>query len=156
MPESKSAGFPNGYITLGDFPAPGAAHINVSNDLVAMTRNTSASHKVGNDTDRLLWVGDKEVLLMHSPRNEGTYPDNGCSAEIYTSSGDPYIELELLTQLENLAVGESFDQVVTYTLLPRTEATPEAEVAKTIRFLIRQAHRDAATATSISDQPSLN
>ena len=63
---------------------------------------------------------------------------NLCGSSVHAlqmrSSGDPYIELELLTQLENPAVGESFDQVVTYTLLPRTEATPEAEVAKLFDF----------------------
>ncbi len=78
-------------------------------------------------------MGEKVAVRIDSPRVLGlTYPDNNSSAEIYTNE-DPkaYVELEFLSPLKILKVGEKMDLTTTYTLIPRISENAEQE-ARTI------------------------
>ena len=69
---------------------------------------------------------------MDSPRiDQEIYPDNNSSAEIYTNY-DPkaYVELEFLSPLKTLQVGEKMDLTVTYTLIKTTSENIEEQVRK--------------------------
>lgn len=110
----------------------------MTNGLPSLTRDTVSSSKIGNDAGTLLWVGERSALLIESPRIPGVlrsgYPDNGCSAEIYTNPNPaPYIELEMLGPLTSLAQGNSLSATSLYSLHQRTEATPFDEAAKIFR-----------------------
>ncbi|MBM3846448.1 MAG: hypothetical protein FJ405_09205 [Verrucomicrobia bacterium] len=101
--------------------------------LLSIERDSTSSYKIGNDADSLVWVGEKSLVRIDSPRGEGDYPDNGSSAEIYTNP-DPlaYVELELLGPLRVLKVGDRIYQTNTYTLYPRRGLTPEAEAREVL------------------------
>ncbi|HVR34417.1 MAG TPA: DUF4380 domain-containing protein [Methylomirabilota bacterium] len=131
VPVPASSRFSRGYTLLSEAPPPG---MELKDGLLAVKRNPAASHKIGSDAGTLVWVGERSVLRMDSPRVRGaSYPDNGSSAEVYTSADPlPYVELEMLGPLESLKVGERLDQACVYTLLERTEDSPEAEARKVL------------------------
>jgi len=109
-------------------------NLRVDNGLLSLTRDPKAAHKIGTDATGLIWVGEAKVLKIDAPyRILGDYPDNGCSAEIYTNP-DPlaYVELEMLGTLRKMIVGDKVRHSSTYTLLRRTEVDPELEVRKLI------------------------
>ena len=108
------------------------SNLRITDGLLTLTRDPKTSHKVGTDAGALFWVGKEAVVRIDSPRKIfGEYPDEGCSAEIYTNP-DPlaYVELEMLGPLQKLIAGDSITRTSTYTLLRRTEADPELEVRR--------------------------
>ena len=77
-------------------------------------------------------VGQQAVLRIDSPRKIfGDYPDDGCSAEIYTNP-DPlaYVELEMLGPLHKMIAGDKITRASSYTLLRRMEVDPDLEVRR--------------------------
>ncbi|MBX3744913.1 MAG: DUF4380 domain-containing protein [Verrucomicrobiae bacterium] len=127
--------FPEGYNRQSGEALP--SDLAVERGLLSLTRDPRRSTKIGLDTDRLLWVGTDQALLIESPRLRGaSYPDHDSSAEIYTNP-DPktYIELEMLGPLRRIGPGESLSQTNTYTLLRRPPGSdPEAFARKTFRI----------------------
>ena len=120
---------PGGYYRLSDeLPA----HLKIEDDVLWLTRDPKASHKIGTDSGSLFWVGKDALLRIDSPRQLlGEYPDAGCSAEIYTNPNPlAYVELEMLGPLTKMVVGDSITRASSYTLLRRTEVDPELEVRK--------------------------
>ena len=108
------------------------ANLKVDNGLLSLTRDRNKSHKIGCDASILLWMGEKVAVRIDSPRVPGaSYPDSNSSAEIYTNL-DPkaYVELEFLSPLKTLRVGEKMDLTTTYTLIPRTTENAEQEARK--------------------------
>jgi hypothetical protein len=128
-PRPASSMFTNGYYIFGDQPWPQLRH---DSDLIAATRDTTKPHKMGSDTDRLLWVGSNTMCLVSSRReSHGEYPDRGASAEIYTNR-DPkkYVELELLGPLSLMKPGDQISRTSVYRLLPRTRDDAAAEARR--------------------------
>lgn len=125
-PVPKKSVFADGYTLLIPAPPPS---LKFENGLVSLARNPKAPHKIGLDADSLLWVGEKHVLRIDSPRVKGgDYPDKGSSTEIYTAADPlPYIELETLGPLHELKAGDTIKRSNLYTLSRRTQRTPEAE-----------------------------
>ncbi len=131
LPVPPASIYSSGYQALGSVPPD----IAVTNGLISMTRDKTSSAKIGNDAGALLWIGERNALLIESPRAEGlprgAYPDNGCSAEIYTNPDPtPYVELELLGPLTRLTEGESISATSSYRLYRRTGGTPLDEAVK--------------------------
>lgn len=121
--------FREGYYRQSDELPAG---LKIENGLLSLTRDPKASHKIGTDAGTLFWVGKEAVLRIDSPRKVfGKYPDEGCSAELYTNP-DPltYVELEILGPLRKMIVGDTITLASTYTLLRRQEADPDLEVRK--------------------------
>ena len=121
--------FRDGYHRQSDELPP---HLKNENGYLSLTRDPKASHKIGTDASALIWVGKEAVLRIDSPHKVfGDYPDEGCSAEIYTNP-DPlaYVELEMLGPMKKLIVGQRTSRTSTYTLLRRSEADTDLEVRK--------------------------
>jgi hypothetical protein len=97
--------------------------------LISLSRDAKSAYKIGLDADSLLWVGDKQMLRIDSPRvKRAEYPDKGSSTEIYTNPDPlPYIELETLGPLRLLKPGDKSERSNIYTLLRRSKPTPEQE-----------------------------
>ena len=77
-------------------------------------------------------MGATESLRIDSAFVSGAkYPDDGCSAEVYTNA-DPlaYVELELLGPLARLEVGGKLERVSCYTLVRRADPDPTLEVRR--------------------------
>ena len=118
--------FPRGFTLLGKDTPPS---LRSGNGLVSLHRDPKSAFKIGLDGGSLLWVGARHMLRIDSERQPGAmYPDQGSSTEIYTNP-DPlrYVELETLGPLESLKPGERIEHSNTYTLFPRTRATPDEE-----------------------------
>ena len=108
------------------------ASFKIDDGLLSLTRDPKTSHKIGTDAGALFWVGKDSVLRIDSARKiSGDYPDDGCSAEIYTNP-DPlaYVELEMLGPLHKMVVGDKITRASSYTLLRRTEVDPDLEVRR--------------------------
>jgi hypothetical protein len=121
--------FTNGYFQFGNEPWP---QLRRQGEHLEVTRDPKASHKMGSDTDRLMWVGEKETCVVSSLRVSGAeYPDRGASAEVYTNP-DPkkYIELELLGPLSLMKPGDRISRSSTYVLRKRAGKNPEAELPR--------------------------
>jgi hypothetical protein len=121
--------FPGGFVQrLPDRPRALA----VEGRLLSLARDPAKKTMIASDGEALLWVGDGPDLLIetlpekHEPG--ASWPD-GAHAQIYTSSDEalPYVELELLSPLEDLNLGERVCLRVRYTLRARTEADARAE-----------------------------
>lgn len=111
------------------WPAPEGA-LQRKGDLLRFTRDPVKSYKVGNDASSIVWVGEKQLMKISTPRVAGaTYPDGGCTAEFY-GNPDPvrYVELETVGPLKRLAPGETLSATNTYRLARRTAASVEADV----------------------------
>ncbi len=124
VPIPKNSIFPTGYTAIGSVPRG----LVVTNGLVALASDPNAATKIGNDAGALLWVGNDSLLLIESPRisglAEGSYPDNGCSAEVYTNPNPAaYVEMELLAPLVNLEANRTAEATSIYSLFRRTQPT---------------------------------
>ncbi|MBI4659507.1 MAG: hypothetical protein HY735_11760 [Verrucomicrobia bacterium] len=126
LPVPPASRFANGYTLQSSTPPAG---LSMSDGLISLIRDRAAGHKIGSDAETLLWVGQSVCLRIDSARVETEdYPDNGSSVEVYTNPDpDAYVELEMLGPLRTLKVGDRIQQTTTYTLIRRTEPTPEAE-----------------------------
>jgi hypothetical protein len=130
VPVPQPSIFPSGYFQLGSgMPA----QFRDTNGVISFTRDTASAHKLGFDAGVMVWIGTNVALRIDAPRVPGlpasSFPDNGCSTEIYTNPGTnaPYVELESLGPLYLLGVGEQKAFVTTYTLFHRTQSDPDAE-----------------------------
>jgi len=130
VPVPQPSIFTNGYAQLGNgMPA----QFRNTNTVISFTRDAAAAHKLGFDSGVLVWVGANVALRIDAPRLSGlpasSYPDGGCSTEIYTNPGTnaAYVELESLGPLYLLPPGAKKDFVTTYTLFHRTQTDPDAE-----------------------------
>jgi hypothetical protein len=124
--------FPEGFNRQSGDVLP--AGLRVEGRLLSLRRDPRKSTKIGTDTDRLLWVGPEEMLLIESPRVAGgEYPDQQSSAEVYTNP-DPktYVELEMLGPLHDLKPGDRLSQTNTYRLLPRESPDPAADARRVL------------------------
>ncbi len=122
--------FPGGYVQL-EWTTP--AELKVKNGLLSLKGGIQS--QIGADADTLLWMSDKYVVRLDSPRVRGAeYADKGANAIIYTSpAADGYIELEPFGPLKTMKAGDRMARTVKYTLSRRTEADPEAEARKMAR-----------------------
>ena len=128
---------PNSIFTQGynkqsdDLPA----NLKVDNGILSLKRDRNKAHKIGSDASTLLWLGENVAVRMDSPRiDKANYPDNNSNAEIYTNY-DPkaYVELEFLSPLKTLQVGEKMDLTVTYTLIKTTSENIEEQARKILQ-----------------------
>lgn len=131
IPVPASGRFPAGTSEQWGIPKDDMA---VRDGLLRLTRDRKDSHKVGNDAGSMVWVGDREVLRIDIGLEPGaTYPDGGCSAEIYTNPDPtPYVELETLGPLRALMPGQRLSATNTYTLLHRDGEAPEAAARRAL------------------------
>ena len=131
-PLPKSSRYANGFIKQSDaLPLD----LKIKGSILSCKRDPRNSTKIGTDAGTLVWVGERHVVRIDSPRSPGAeYPDEGSSAEIYTNL-DPntYVELELLGPLLTMKVGEAIYQRSTYTLLHRTKSDPRSEAKALMR-----------------------
>ena len=131
VPIPKSCPFPDGYDKQSNEIPPSLKKLD---RLLSLSRSTNSSFKIGNNAENLVWVGENVVLRIDSPRTIGAeYPDNGCSAEVYTNP-DPlaYVELEMLGSMSRMRVGDRISQTNVYTLYPRKGLSPEAEAREVL------------------------
>ncbi|MEO6725172.1 MAG: hypothetical protein ABIP14_07710 [Blastocatellia bacterium] len=132
VPLPKTSVFTDGYSKQSkETPA----ELKRAGQLLSMVRSPNVSTKIGTDADALVWIGDKHVVRIDSPRvANATYPDQGSSAEVYTNL-DPlkYVELEMLGPLSQMKAGDHIERTNTYTLLRRREKDTEVEARRMIK-----------------------
>jgi hypothetical protein len=126
LPVPAGSKFPVGTTTLWGVPTN---HLSRAEGMLRLTRDRKDSHKIGNDGTSIVWVGAKELLRVDLPRMPGaTYPDDGCSAEIYTNPDPvPYVELETLGPVKTLRMGDRLSATNTYRLARRVNGNVSAE-----------------------------
>jgi hypothetical protein len=131
MPVPINSIFKQGYDLQSKEKPP---DVKVENNLVSLTRDPATAHKIGNDAGTLIWVGEKLVVRIDCPRlPDGDYPHKGGSAEIYTNPNPlTYVELETHGPRRMMKIGDRISSTNTYTLLRRTESSPEAEARKVL------------------------
>ncbi|HTI71094.1 MAG TPA: DUF4380 domain-containing protein [Candidatus Limnocylindria bacterium] len=134
LPVPKNSKFATGLTSEWGDPTK-MAGVKAADGYATITRLAAAPRKIGNDAESIAWVGKQTVLRIDSPRIPGaTYPDDGCSSEIYTNN-DPakYIEMEMVGPLSTMKVGDRLSSTNTYRLFHRTEADPEKAAREALR-----------------------
>jgi hypothetical protein len=110
--------------------------LTVEGRLLGLARHPTEKTMIVNDADALLWVGPGRSLVIETA---GTQPADraaprlgGAHAQIYTSpdGAEPYVELELMGPLVELAPGQSTQLDVRYRLIRREQANPLAEARR--------------------------
>jgi hypothetical protein len=127
MPVPPGSRFPAGINP--DWPVP-EPFLQREREWLRFTRDPANSRKTGNDGTALVWADHRQLLRITVPRVAGAdYPDGGCSVEVYGNADPfPYVELETLSPLRTLRVGETLSAPTTYRLARRTAAPLEADV----------------------------
>jgi hypothetical protein len=120
--------FPRGVSALWPMPEK---YLHRDGDWLRLTRDPAESHKTGNDGTVLVWAGRQHLLRIDLSRAaEANYPDDGCSAEIYTNADPvPYVEFETLGPLKTLRTGETASATNTYRLARRGAGSLETDFA---------------------------
>ncbi|MCC6233500.1 MAG: DUF4380 domain-containing protein [Verrucomicrobiales bacterium] len=134
IPIPANTRFPTGYNSQSEDLLP--LGLSLDRGMLSLRRDPVHATKIGTDADRLLWVGERQMLLIESPRVPGgRYPDQESSAEVYTNP-DPktYVELEMLGPLRALSVGSRISQTNTYTLLRRATPDPVADARRVLQL----------------------
>lgn len=122
--------FTNGHRST--FPV-GPKDLTVEGRLLGLARHPTEKTMIVNDADALLWVGAGRSLVIETtetvPADKAAPRPGGARAQIYTSpdGAEPYVELELLGPLVDLAPGQSTSMQVRYRLLRREKPDPVAE-----------------------------
>lgn len=132
IPVPRETLFPAGYTSQsGDAPAG----LKVLPGIIELQRSGKTSSKIGTDADSLLWVGRQTMLRIDSPRQlHRQYPDDGCSAEVYTNPDpDAYVELEILAPLRLMEIGQRMEATSTYTLLRRQSNDPGKDARRILK-----------------------
>ena len=119
--------FPKGYVQL-NWTTP--SQLNLADGLLSLKGGIQS--QIGSDADTLVWMNQKYVVRIDSPRvKRGEYADQGANAIIYTSpQSDGYIELEPFGPLRTMKTGDRIERTVKYTLSRRTEKNAEAEARR--------------------------
>ncbi len=127
MPVPPDSRFPTGVSPEWPVPAP---FLQREREWLRFTRDPAKSRKTGNDGTALVWADTRHLLRITVPRFAGAdYPDGGCSVEVYGNQDPfPYVELETLSPLRTLRVGDTLSATTTYCLARRTTAPLEADV----------------------------
>ena len=127
MPVPPDSRFPTGVSQEWPVPAP---FLQREREWLRFTRDPAKSRKTGHDGTTLVWAGTRHLLRMSIPRVAGAdYPDGGCSVEVYGNQDPfPYVELETLSPLQTLRVGETMSATTTYQLARRTAGPLETDV----------------------------
>ncbi|MCZ7638026.1 MAG: hypothetical protein M5U12_19490 [Verrucomicrobia bacterium] len=83
VPVPPGSHFPKGYLNQS---AGEPLDLEGRDGLLSLRRSPDRGAKIGNDAGALLWVGERQMLLVECPRlPEGEYPDGGASAEVWTN-----------------------------------------------------------------------
>lgn len=120
LPERSA--FPGGHRRV--MPAP-PKDLRVDGRLLSLARDTVEKTMIASDAAALLWVSPGRDLVIETT-------DTGAHSQIYTSSdgAEPYVELELLGPLVDLAVGQRATMTVRYRLIRRESADPVEEARR--------------------------
>ncbi|MBI3874880.1 MAG: hypothetical protein HY300_02730 [Verrucomicrobia bacterium] len=129
LPVPKNSIHTEGYALVMKGSPPS---LKVERGLVSLRRDPMKAFKIGNDAESLLWVGERQVVRIDTPRARlAEYTHQGNSAEVYTNPDTlPYVELETLGPVATLKAGDTLTQTNTYTLSHRSQRTPESEARK--------------------------
>jgi len=130
LPERSA--FPGGHRSV--MPAP-PRDLAVDGRLLGLARDTKEKTMIVNDADALLWVGPGRALVIENvttPADASAPRPGGAHAQIYTSpdTAEPYVELELMGPLVDLAPGQRATMTVRYRLLRREAADAAAEARR--------------------------
>ena len=112
-------------------------HFEIEGDIGIFVPDDEDSQKVGADTDRWLAAIVGTTVMAEFFRRDSTqsYPDGGMSAEAFSCLD--YTELELLSPLTCLHIGEAMSFAISWELnrLPRDAQTPEARRQAAVTWL---------------------
>jgi hypothetical protein len=125
----KRSTFPGGYRSL--LPAA-PKDVALDGRLLSLARDPGQKTMLASDAEALVWLARGQGLFIQNvprgPARPAEWP-GGAHAQVYTSpDGDqPYVELELLGSLEDLAAGGETSLKVRYQLQRRHKDDPAAE-----------------------------
>jgi hypothetical protein len=127
FPTEKSDDFPDGYrMMMGE--KPGAECLVECENSVAFDATCDDEIKIGSGS-RESWVAGRcgSLFIIEDSRSknqDGIFPDNGCSIELYANRGLGYAEIENLSIEKNLMPGESLANTLHIQLVAMNEEMP--------------------------------
>lgn len=97
------------------FAAPGTNVVSRHGRMIVYDATVPGESKLCGDSKRA-WIAaqkGRSVLIERATTSEGTYPDGGCTIEMYANTGLGYCEIETLSVEKNLNVGETLENTLT-------------------------------------------
>ena len=138
LPVDEASAFKSGLQPLM-FEMPGDEQLARCGDAVVY-RTSSGEHKLCSDSKRA-WIAalKGDVLIVEQARGDtanGTYPDGGCTVEMYSNSGLDYTEIETLSAEAPLDKGESLQNMLTVDIVPVGADRSDCVLAAQVRDLV--------------------
>jgi hypothetical protein len=114
IPLPKQSIFPNRYHIL----SKDGSGVSIADNTLRWNRLPDQARKIGCDAESMIWKkGDQSLTISLQREANATYPDGGCSVEIYTNdAAKAYVELECLGPLRELKLGDESWLTVQYEL----------------------------------------
>ena len=131
LPEPAAGGHASFSRGFSQMTGPEPWELQHHDRMISLRRHPHEKLKIGTESESLLWMGERCSLRISSARSHGEYPNGGSSAEIYTDSPAPYVELEITGALSTMHNGEIIEKTSTYQLSPRT-TTDEVKEARLV------------------------
>lgn len=140
FPVNPKGKFPQGFKDLCEMCKSTGKQWTVVDDL-CVVRYLGELGKIGADAPEgwMLWVYGNTYYAKRwkAPDPKATYPDDGCSAEVFTAKDFPYVEMEVLGPLTKIAPGKTVSFVeqweVTRTYPAVRESSAAIALAKRLR-----------------------
>lgn len=150
LPTDEDSAFENGLAIL-KFGAPDEKMLARCETATTYDASLEGEHKLGSDSPRAWIAAQKgEVLLVEHVRPhdaEASYPDGGCTVEMYSNSGLGYTEIETLSAEKNLRPGEVLENTLTFHCYQLIKPDlPDCELADKVRELIGEKKPEPALA----------
>lgn len=117
LPTNISGHFADGYLKMSDSLPP----LDRVHGQLLLSRSPTTSYKVGSDAPdiRIRAIIQGYMVSLSASLQRGTYPDDGCTMEVYSSSDPtPYMEMELLGPLVELRPGQRTQWITRWHLGP--------------------------------------
>lgn len=125
FPLNPNSSLPNSIFIYDENPVT-RSNIVYQNGLGIFFPSSTDHQKIGTDGDQWLAAvcGCHAFVQRFTRLPNAVYPENGLSAEVYTSP-ESYIELEILSPLQSMKVGESIESTIFWELISLTSDTPD-------------------------------
>ncbi len=121
------------------FGPPEAKDTASCGNVLVYEAGTGGEHKLCSDSKKAWLAAQKgNVLIVERATSEdtaGTYPDGGCTVELYSNSGLGYSEIETLSVERQLAPTEALQNTLTIECFPLATNLSPCEAARELKVL---------------------
>jgi hypothetical protein len=137
IPVDAQSAFPGGLQPM-IFGPPSTEHVTAHGDVAVYDCAVGGEHKLGSDSRRR-WIAAQaggRLILARMDAEDGSFPDGGCTVEMYANSGLGYAEIETLSPERPLKPRENLHNLLIIECHTLPPGLPPAEVVDHLKKLL--------------------